>query len=229
MAGAYKLAAGASGGAGFFPEFFPVPDAVGYFAREWESNLVSDHADLAAMMGFVGQHVAEHFQAHRPRWAEAVPFEFLDATFAIAECFHEHLGAPSGALGQCRAGLLRSAASAVQLLRNFEMRSAEPDPLGANVVHVGEDRDDGTRLAGGLGIPRARVEMFDEHLVHALTGGKDLDCGPAELSVNRAVKRLIGSYGHFTERISSSTQRHSRRHSGPCPAPRPETPLPPPL
>jgi hypothetical protein len=26
--------------------------------------------------------------------------------------------------------------------------------------------------------------MFDEHLVHALIGGKDLDCRSAELSVN---------------------------------------------
>jgi hypothetical protein len=26
--------------------------------------------------------------------------------------------------------------------------------------------------------------MFDKHLVHALIGGKDLDCGSAKLSVN---------------------------------------------
>jgi hypothetical protein len=33
--------------------------------------------------------------------------------------------------------------------------------------------------------------MFDKNLVHAIIGGKDLDCGSAELSVN-----LVSTRGH---------------------------------
>jgi hypothetical protein len=32
--------------------------------------------------------------------------------------------------------------------------------------------------------------MFDKNLVHALIGGKDLDCGSAELSVNLGLTKL---------------------------------------
>jgi hypothetical protein len=36
--------------------------------------------------------------------------------------------------------------------------------------------------------------MFDKKLVHAIIGGKDLDCGAAELSVNLGLTRGHGSY-----------------------------------
>ena len=48
-------------------------------------------------------------------------------------------------------------------------------------------------LAGRLGSPGSRAKMFDENLVHAIIGGKDLDCGPAELSVNLVLTRGHGS------------------------------------
>jgi hypothetical protein len=53
-------------------------------------------------------------------------------------------------------------------------------------VHVGEDGRNGADyvFAGRVGSPGGRVKMFDKNLVHAIIGGKDLDCGPAELSVN---------------------------------------------
>ena len=38
-----------------------------------------------------------------------------------------------------------------------------------------------------------RVKMFDKNLVHAIIGGKDLDCGSAELSVNLGLTRGHGS------------------------------------
>src|SRR5580704_4495099 len=62
------------------------------------------------------------------------------------------------------------------------MGSCKPDPLAADIVHVGEDRRDGADFAGRLGSPGGRVETFDKNLVDAIIGGKDLDCGPAELS-----------------------------------------------
>jgi hypothetical protein len=142
-----------------------------------------EHADLAAMMGFVRKHVAEHFHAHRPRLSPAISVKLFDAAAAGAERFREHFSAASGALGQCRTGLLWSAVRAVELPRNFQVPRSKPDPLGADVVHVSEDGGNGAGLAGRFGVPDTRVEMFDKHLVHALIDGKDLDCGSAELSL----------------------------------------------
>src|SRR6266852_9293747 len=75
------------------------------------------------------------------------------------------------------------------------MRSWKPDPLAADIVHVAEDRRNGAGLvfAGRFGSPGGRVKMFDKNLVHALIGGKDLDCGTAELSVNLGLRRSHGS------------------------------------
>ncbi|MCU1258138.1 MAG: hypothetical protein JWO80_1023, partial [Bryobacterales bacterium] len=47
--------------------------------------------------------------------------------------------------------------------------------------------------AGRFGSPGGRVKMFDKNLVHAIVGGKDLDCGSAELSVNLVLTRGHGS------------------------------------
>src|SRR5260370_9392322 len=76
------------------------------------------------------------------------------------------------------------------------MRSCKPDPLAADVVHVREDRRNGAdfAFAGRFGSPGGRVEMFDKNLVHAIIGGKDLDCGSAELSVNLGLTRGNGPY-----------------------------------
>jgi hypothetical protein len=58
---------------------------------------------------------------------------------------------------------------------------------------VGEDRRDGAGFAGRIGFPGTWVEMLDKDLVHAFIGGKDLDCGLAELSVNFVLTRGHGS------------------------------------
>jgi hypothetical protein len=68
-------------------------------------------------------------------------------------------------------------------------------------VHVREDRRNGAYLAGRLGSPGSRVKMFDKNLVHAIIGGKHLDCGSAELSVNLVLTRGHGSCS-FTYNIS---------------------------
>ena len=87
------------------------------------------------------------------------------------------------------------------------MRSGKPDPLAADIVHVREDRRNGAgRHRAGragrfgcrrFGSPGGRVKMFDEHLVHALIGGKDLDRGSAELRVNLGltINGLTRSHG----------------------------------
>jgi hypothetical protein len=60
-------------------------------------------------------------------------------------------------------------------------------------VHVREARRNGADVAGRFGSPGGRVEMFDKNLVHAIIGGKDLQCGLTELSVNLMLTRGHGS------------------------------------
>src|SRR5205085_11144551 len=88
----------------------------------------------------------------------------------------------------------------------FQMRSCKPDPLGADIVHVGEDRRNAADVDGRFGCrrsgpPGGRVKMFDENLVHAVIdekdlGGRDLDSGPAELNVNLRSTIDVWSCGH---------------------------------
>ena len=151
---------------------------------------------LPAMVGFVTKHVAEHFRANRPRPSPAVSAKRLDAAATAAERFGEYLRAASGALGQSRAGLLRRAVQAVELRWNPEVRSGKADPLRADVVHVREDRGNGADLAGRFGAPGGGVKMFDKNLVHALVGGKDLDCGSAELRVKLVRVNLVLTFAH---------------------------------
>jgi hypothetical protein len=150
-----------------------------------------EHAHLPAMVGFVRKHVAQHFHANRPRLSPAISAKLLDAAASAAERFSEHLRAASGAFGQPRTGLLRRAVSAVELRWNFQVRSRKPDPLGAGIMHVSENRRNAAGVAGRFGSPGGRVETLYKKLVHAIIGGKDLDCGSAELSV-----KLVSTRGH---------------------------------
>src|SRR5882757_7934673 len=182
---------------------------------------MGEHEHLPAVVGFVGKHVAEHLRASRPGLGPAVSVKLLDAGSRIprtaAERFGEHLGAASGALGQSCTGLLRRAVRAVELGWDLQVRSCEPDPLGADVVHVGEDRCDAADVAGRFGwrfcSPGGRVKMFDKNLVHAIIGGKDLDCGAAELSVNLGLTRGHGSYSLTYSTSGPSAARTFRRRS----------------
>ena len=61
-------------------------------------------------------------------------------------------------------------------------------------MHVGEDRRNAADIAGRFGSPCRRVKMFDQHLVHAIIGGKNLRCRSADLSVNLILTRGHGSY-----------------------------------
>jgi hypothetical protein len=178
-----------------------------------------EHAYLAAMVSFVRQHVAEHFRANRPGPSPSISAKLLDAAFAIAESFAEHLGAASGAFRQGCARLLRSAVRAVELAWNLQVRSGQAQPLGADVVHVREDRGDRADLTRRFRFPGGGVKMLDQHLVQAIVGGKDSHGRRAELSMWPGWTRCHGSLlldlvivgrnfsvaAHPYERISSST------------------------
>src|SRR5438132_4338354 len=193
-----RIVAGAARRPALFPQLFPIPDPGRHLGRQRESELMREHTHLPAMVGFVRKHVAQHFQANRPRPSPAVSAKLLDAAPTTAERFREHLRAASGALGQSRAGLLRRAVRAVELWWNLQVRRCKPDPLGADIVHVREDRRNGADFvfAGRIGSPDGRVKMFDKNLVHAITGGKDLDCGSAELSVHLGLTIGALTRGH---------------------------------
>jgi len=143
-----------------------------------------EHTHLPAMVGFVSQHVAQHLRANRPRAGPAISTKHLDPASTSVQRFSQHLRAASRALRQSRTSLLRRAIRAVELCRNLQVRSRKPDPLGADIVHVREDRRDGASLAGRFGSPGGRVKLFDNNLVYAIIDGKHLDCGSAQLSPN---------------------------------------------
>jgi len=136
---------------------FQIPDVT---SSQRESELMREHTHLPAMVGFVENHVAQHFQANRPRPSPAVSAKLLDAAPRTAERFSEHLRAASGALGQSRTGLLPRAVRTVELPWNLQTGGCKPDPLGADIVHVREDRRNGAGLAGRFGFPGGRVKMF---------------------------------------------------------------------
>src|SRR5438876_3862594 len=123
-----KIVAGAARRPALFPQLFPIPDPVRHLVRQRESELMREHTHLSAMVGFVRKHVAQHFQANRPRRSPAVSAKLLDAA-PTAERIGEHLRAASGALGQSRTGLLRRAVPAVELSWRLQVRSCKPDPL----------------------------------------------------------------------------------------------------
>src|SRR6266436_892006 len=71
--------------AALFPQFFPIPDPVRHLIRQRESELMRQHTHLPAMVGFVRKHVAQHFQANRPRPSPAVSAKRLNAAPTTAE------------------------------------------------------------------------------------------------------------------------------------------------
>jgi hypothetical protein len=178
------IAAGAGRRPTLFPQLFPIPDPGHHLVGQWEPELMREHTHLAAMVGFVSNHVAQHFQANRPRLRPAVAVKLLHPALTIAERISEHLPAASGALGQSSTGLLRGAVHAVELWWNFQVGSGKPDPFGAYIMYVGEDRCYRADLARGRSSPDARVKTFDKKLVHAIVSSKDPDRSWAGLRLN---------------------------------------------
>src|SRR2546425_8028123 len=74
-----RIVAGTARRPALFPQLLPIPDPVGHLVRQRESELMREHAHLPAMVGFVRKHVAQHFQANRPRPSPAVSAKLLDA------------------------------------------------------------------------------------------------------------------------------------------------------
>src|SRR5438445_12933745 len=84
-----RIVTGAARRPALFPQLFPIPDPGRHFDRQRASELMREHTHLPAMVGFVRKHVAQHFQASRPRPSPAVSAKLLDAAPTTAERFSE--------------------------------------------------------------------------------------------------------------------------------------------
>src|SRR6266567_2611679 len=80
-----RIVAGTARRPALLPQLFPIPDPVRHLVRQRESELMREHTHLPAMVGFVRKHVAQHFQANRPRPSPAVSAKRLDAASTTAE------------------------------------------------------------------------------------------------------------------------------------------------
>ena len=92
-----------------FQQLFPIPKPGRHLHWQREAELMRQHANLPAMVGFVRNHVAEHFRANRPRLSPAVSVKFLDSSIP-AQRFSQHLRTARRAISQSRTGLLWRAA-----------------------------------------------------------------------------------------------------------------------
>jgi len=154
---------------------------------------MGEHQDLSAMVGFVSQHVAQHFDSDGPRGSECVAAKERGMAGRTVKRLREHFGAAGGALRQPLPGLKWCAMGAVEQRGNLEMRGRKPDPFAADVVHVGKDGRDGTNFSGRFRRPGSRVEVLDHVLIHAVVRGEHPRRGWTELSVKPSRRRGHGS------------------------------------
>ena len=75
---------------------------------------------------------------------------------------------------------------AVELPWNLQVRSRQPHPFRAHIVHMRKDRRNGADLARRLRSPRSRIKLLQKHLVHALIAARSapqpdsVACQPCE-------------------------------------------------
>jgi hypothetical protein len=150
-----------------------------------------EHTNMPAMVGLVTEHVAKHLWSNRPWLSPAVSHKLFDTATTITERFRKHLHTAGSAFCQSCTDLVHGAVCAVELYRDLQVRSGEPDPLGADVMHVREDGRNGADIAGWFGSPGGRVKTFEKNLVYAVVSGEDIRCGSAELSGS-----LESAHGH---------------------------------
>lgn len=130
------------------------------------AQLVGQHEDLAAVVGFVREHVGEHGGAGGPGLRPTAAGEFLDAAIGVCgESVGEHEQALRGAFFVGGGGFLDGAAVGIERRGTFQMRRGIFQPGEAAIVEVREDGGDGASAAffcGWLGAPGARVESGED-------------------------------------------------------------------
>src|ERR1700721_2973113 len=128
---------------------------------------MSQHTNLAAMMGVMRQHVGLHGCPRRPRFRPTVAVE--DLVLRLGKGFRQHVGAAGAAFEQSRRGLFLRTAATLKCRRERQVWCGEPYPFTADVMDMAKDGGDRTTLIPGqLGTPRGRIEMLEDDLIHPL-------------------------------------------------------------
>ncbi len=127
------------------PKSFPRPHGGCGFRRQRKAELMREHADLAAMMGIMRNHVCHHCGIGGPWFCPAVAAKGFD--MALSQGLYNHFAATGRAFGQRQAHLLGRAAAAVERRRELQMRGRESQPFSTHVMHMGEDGGDGAAAA----------------------------------------------------------------------------------
>jgi hypothetical protein len=194
------LLAGAGSEAGLFPEFFPLPD-VGSFVEDAVAELAGEHENLAAMVGFVGEHVGEHGAAGGPSGHPTVAEEFRDAAMRSGgESIRQHAEALRGAFLVRGGSLLLGAAVGIERRGALQMRRGAFQPLSAAVVEMREDGRDGAAagfFSRRLGAPGTRVELREDELVHSVVARVGFEQGVANLGQRGVRWERHGSSAHL--------------------------------
>jgi len=129
------------------------------------------------MVGFVGDHVAQHLHANRPRRGPAISVKLLDT--AIAASASPSISSQRSSRSRpCRTGLLRSALRAVELCWNLEMRGCSLTTWREHCAWCVKIRHNGAGVAGRFGcrisrqfrLSRQQGQMLDNDLIHAIIG-----------------------------------------------------------
>jgi hypothetical protein len=151
------------------PKFLPHPEFVA--GLDLETQLMRQHAHLAAMVRIMQNHVRKHGRAPGPRLGPTIPNELPDAN-RPSQGFGQHLRAAFGAFHQRGTDLTLRAAGSIKLRGQLEMRRGKPQPLPANVVHMRKDRRDGAHVsAGRFCPPGAGMQTLDDKLIHLVVYG----------------------------------------------------------
>ncbi len=152
-----------------------------------------EHTHLPAMVGFVRKHVAQHFRANRPRRSPAVSAKLLDAAPTTAERFSEHLRAAAALSANPARACCGVQCARLSCGGTFRCGAVSLTHLQRTLCMCVKIAAMVRALPGGLALQAAGSRCSISNLVHAIIGGKDLDCGSAELSVNLVLTRGHGS------------------------------------
>src|SRR2546430_3067811 len=147
-----RIVAGAARRPALFPQLFPIPDPGRHLGRQREFELMREHTHLPAMVGFVRKHVAQHFDANRPRPSQPSLRNFSTRPPPPPSA--------SASISAQRAALSANPARACCGVQCARLSCGGTFKCGAvslthleRTLHVREDRRNGTGLAGRSGTP----------------------------------------------------------------------------
>jgi hypothetical protein len=155
-------------------------------------DLAGQQSDLSAMVGVVRNKITQK--------SCDIGTKTFDAAIAIQRAA-DHNRERVPALFQGTKSLRRRHSRAIERLGDFAPLVGSLQPHNANIVHVGDDRRNGTALAAmGRSIPSLHREIVDEILIDAVVGIECIQERDRKLARERPVRihrdRRIRGLGH---------------------------------